>query len=107
MKMQLMIARIFVILSLVIGAQNVYGQETPSQIEGRKMMSDVSALEPIDKQPYLFKTKDELDSESRIEIKKIRENILGGGLTYLEVLKLREKIWRYENARLYNKEDNK
>ena len=57
-----------------------------------------SALKPADEQPYTFSSQKELESSVPKKINALKDQILSGKLTEVQVKESREQIWRFENA---------
>jgi len=85
-----------------------FSQMTSSPTWGKSSVSNdatkkTSAIKPTDGIPYKFSSQEDLEIAVPKKIDSIKEQILSGKLTEVQVKEAREKIWRLENATVKNK----
>ena len=94
---------LLVSLTVMLFSNVSYSQQSMKKATDSSSLSETdndktSALKPADEQPYLFSSKEELESAVPEKIKSIKNQILSGKLTEAQIKEMREQIWRFENA---------
>ncbi len=93
---------LLVSLATVLSANDSFAQMTESPATktstSKNDIDKTSAIKPTDGQPYMFSSKETLESSVPEKIKGLRDQILSGKLTEAQITELREQIWRLENA---------
>ncbi len=92
MKAKIYLTAIFLILCV----GNFWAQE--NRMFTDEQYSSITSLAPKDKMPHVFNSQEDLDLLKNHRIIDAKNIILKGKLSMETVQKIREKIWRFENA---------
>ena len=82
----------------VFSVSLVYGQEQVNTSSANAAESIYVSVKPADESPVVFANQEELDSKKDEKIEKIKTLIKEYQSDPNELLRLREELWRFENA---------
>lgn len=85
---------LFIVFSGII----VFGQEQVNNSHPVAAESIYTSVKPVDASPVVFANQEELDSKKADKIEKIKGLIQEHQNNPNELLRLREELWRFENA---------
>ena len=94
---------LLVSLGFMLSSNVSFSQMTSASAVKATSVSDdtstsTSSLKPADGTPYVFSSQKDLESSVPKKINALKDQILSGKLTEVQVKELREQIWRFENA---------
>lgn len=99
MKRTLLLASLaFLLSSNVSFSQLTSANAAKSSTVTTNDLQNTSALKPEDGQAYVFSSKEDLENAVPFKINGIKDQIVAGKLSEVQVKELREQIWRLENA---------
>jgi hypothetical protein len=87
----------FAFLGGMIFSANVSAQENPVKPE-ITINENLTPLRPSDGQPYVFATAEEMEEAKARKTQQLKETILANSDNPERVKKLRQELWRLENA---------
>ena len=73
-------------------------QPAPKAEVTKSESTSIASLKPADATPATFSTKEELEKAVPMKTAKIKEAINSGKYDDVQLQKLREELWRFENA---------
>lgn len=73
-------------------------QPAPKAEVTKSESTSITSLKPADATPATFSTKEELEKAVPMKTAKIKEAINSGKYDDVQLQKLREELWRFENA---------
>lgn len=80
---------------LVMSTCVAYGQEQSSNHHSESIYV---SIKPVDESPAVFASQEELDEKKNDKIEKIKTLINENQNDSVELQRLREELWRFENA---------
>lgn len=90
-----------IILSILAMSSGIYAQtETTSNSNSVELTEGnlFQSIKPVDGQPVVFPTQEELDAKIDDKIEKIKQQLTENKDNPEKVLYLKEELWRFENA---------